>query len=258
MIGNLKSIYMSAIKEGYGIIEAKKDDITNLVFACDEFGDTFLHFALYDENIEAIKYLMESGSYPLAYNSESVHPLAIASKCGNIEILKYLIAKSKCCITEYVEAELFATAAVSGLFDNVKCLLNNNLNCKIPFRNESIVSWALQSENLDIVKLLCEYGAPINDSNEDGITPLYSASAEGLLEITEFLLSRGAEVNKSSNIGCTPLIIASCFGHVEIVKLLLKNGADVDFEDNDKETALSYAIKYGHEKVVNELLTIVN
>jgi hypothetical protein len=52
-------------------------------------------------------------------------------------------------------------------------------------------------------------GADADKAAEDGITPLYAASLEGMNGVVELLLAKGADVDKAAEDGATPLIVAS-------------------------------------------------
>jgi hypothetical protein len=62
--------------------------------------------------------------------------------------------------------------------------------------------------------------------NDDGWTPLHSASREGHVDIVELLIQHGADVNKQTNNQETPLHLASASGKLEILQLLVERGAD--------------------------------
>ena len=66
-------------------------------------------------------------------------------------------------------------------------------------------------------------------------------------------LAGKADVNKADEEGWTPLISASLFGHVEIVKLLLAAGAKKDKITTSGDTALTLATERGHHEIVQLL-----
>lgn len=74
-------------------------------------------------------------------------------------------------------------------------------------------------------------GVDINSADENGLTALHWACANGQLATVEFLVKNGAEVSVCGNQGETPLLLASCYGFLEIVKFILCMGVDINYAD---------------------------
>ena len=88
---------------------------------------------------------------------------------------------------------------------------------------------------------------------EDGVSDLMLASAEGDLQRSKDLVAYGANVNATSYNGSTALMYAARNNHLSIVKLLIENGADKEIENEKKSTALSLSQTYNSNEV-NEYL----
>lgn len=99
----------------------------------------------------------------------------------------------------------------------------------------------------DMVKLLLEHGAKVDQQEENGIlgTPLIFAAIEGNADIARDLLAAGANVNSRTFHGATALIEAVKDKHTALVPLLLQAGADVNAIDNFGYTALWHAASHG-------------
>jgi ankyrin repeat protein len=54
------------------------------------------------------------------------------------------------------------------------------------------------------------------------------------IELVKLLLEYGADVNSKDDDGYTPLSIACKYKNTELVKLLIEHGADIDMVDTDK------------------------
>lgn len=78
---------------------------------------------------------------------------------------------------------------------------------------------------LDVVKLLLEKGAAVNQMDEFGQAPLFLAAGEGHRDVVELLLAKGAAVNQVDQDGLSPLHLAASNGHEDVVKILRMNGA---------------------------------
>lgn len=74
-----------------------------------------------------------------------------------------------------------------------------------------------------------------------GRRALNEAAAGGNLEIIRMLLDAGAQINEKDANGNTPLIAAVMFGKLESIKLLIEKGADPNLPDNRGNSALDYA-----------------
>lgn len=88
-----------------------------------------------------------------------------------------------------------------------------------------------------------------------GNTPLMYACAGGHLDVVEILLQSGANVEDHNENGHTPLMEAASAGYVNVAKVLLENGAGINTHSNEfKESALTLACYKGHLEMVRFLL----
>ncbi|KAK6329945.1 hypothetical protein TWF718_003372 [Orbilia javanica] len=106
--------------------------------------------------------------------------------------------------------------------------------------------------NEDIVSLLLDKGADIEDEGDDGSTALhYATGHEATMKV---LIQKGADLDKPDHAGFTALSYAAKLGAEGITKLLLSAGADAEYKDDDGQTPLSLAAKEGYEIVARHLL----
>jgi uncharacterized protein len=122
---------------------------------------------------------------------------------------------------------------------------------------------AIKTQNIDIVRLLIELGAEVNDEDrimyEDEI-PLSLACSQGNFEIAKLLLDSGAiaDIPKTDPEYLNPLMCAVTSGNFDIVKLLVKRGADVDVIRDAGNSALSIAIQCQHQEIVAYLTPLTS
>ncbi len=83
--------------------------------------------------------------------------------------------------------------------------------------------------NIEIVKLLLEYGADPNFCQRNGETALADAANRGDTKLVNYLLEHGADPNVPTPIG-TPLALADGIG---VMRELLEHGADPNIPDED-------------------------
>ncbi len=88
---------------------------------------------------------------------------------------------------------------------------------------------------------MLDSGANINLQSLNGITPLYTAAAEGHMEAVDVLLRRGAVVDLPNIDGRSPLHSACIQGHEGVLRLLLTAGASTTLEDNQGRCAWNWA-----------------
>lgn len=213
---------------------------------------------------------------------------------------------------EYADIPLYETTNDLKKYRKTKTVYNNaayqkffNYLCdegKIQFTNEEIdngekrklqntykrypINVAARYGNLEIVKLLLSYNADINICEENGNTPLISATQNAYIDVIKELLENNAQINYkndndasalnmaviNNNIeivqellkyhadveitsqGYTPLMYASNFGNLEISQLLISNNANINAQTKDGQTALQFAAINQQKDVVRFLI----
>ncbi|MEJ2719372.1 MAG: ankyrin repeat domain-containing protein, partial [Deltaproteobacteria bacterium] len=120
-------------------------------------------------------------------------------------------------------------ASYRGHRDVVKLLLKRGA-C-IGCGNVPLI-WSARGGNPQVVRLLLDSGAPVDQRDSRGYTALTWASAMGWAATADLLLERGADIDARSESGQTALHIAAANGHGDVVELLLTKGADVNARDN--------------------------
>lgn len=120
------------------------------------------------------------------------------------------------------------------------------------------ISHAIQLHRIDIINLLLEYGANVDEPsyNEKNSfnTPLMIAAWGGNLNEVKLLIDNGASINQQDKgNGYTPLIKAVIQNHIEIVEYLIQKGADILIYSFQKRRALDYAYEKNNKKIINLL-----
>ncbi|RYP14268.1 hypothetical protein DL765_006497 [Monosporascus sp. GIB2] len=117
--------------------------------------------------------------------------------------------------------------------------------------------WAVETGDVEVVKLLLNRGADVAIANKDGWTPLIAASSKGHIDMVRLLLAtNGVNTNLRDNkSGQTPLNWAAANGYETVVQLLLDtNKVDINSRDNNSRTPLQWAVERGYETIVRLLL----
>lgn len=106
---------------------------------------------------------------------------------------------------------------------------------------------------VELVEWLVAGGAPVDEADDAGRTPLSWAAGRGELAEARLLARRGASVQAVDRLGRTPLHYAVFSGETSIVEFLLEAESDVDARDKLGSTALMYACSKNLAEVVRTL-----
>ena len=116
---------------------------------------------------------------------------------------------------------------------------------------------AVSNEKAEEVRELVKSdNVDINSQNNGLGTFLTMAAYMGNVEIIEILLDNGARINQTSFNGLTPLMNAVISRNPAAVKLLVERGADISLETRRKEggvTAKSLAEVIGNHEIIDIL-----
>ena len=189
------------------------------------------------------------------------------------EVLKAVISGNAALLNEILQS-LNSTERISVLAaqDYTDKVLEKKNVISIPCKTTPLIV-AVQTGNLDCVKVLLNYKADIEEQGESFMwnvskfesaytcPPLFLAAANGNLDILSYLFEQGGNVNASSSseyadpwslpsefddylpIWRTPLIVALTNGHNDAFTFLIDKGADVNLQDHVGYTALHHAVE---------------
>ena len=201
---------------------------------------------------------------------------------NSTEVLKAVMSGNSALLNEILQS-LNSTERVSVLAaqDYADKALEEKHVIRIPCKTTPLIV-AVQTGNLDCVKVLLNYKADIEEQGESfrylvfppddmwnvskfesayTCPPLFLAAANGNLDILSYLFEQGANVNASSSseyadpwslpsefddflpIWRTPLIVALTNGHNDAFTFLIDKGADVNLQDHHGYTALHHAVQ---------------
>ncbi|XP_062513087.1 protein fem-1 homolog C-like [Corticium candelabrum] len=163
-----------------------------------------------------------------------VVPLAIASKHGQLDCVRYLLQECK--------------VDIHSRSDIISDTTKKEVKQATPL-------WiASTAGQVGIVRYLVENGANVNSGTETMSTPLRGASFHGHLEIMDFLLKNGANINTPNHIGQSPIMIAALRQQIAAVKLLLLHQADIHQRTQHGYSALHMSASKGNVELLKLLL----
>ncbi|KAJ1736721.1 hypothetical protein LPJ72_001137 [Coemansia sp. Benny D160-2] len=180
---------------------------------------TPLHLAVLNDDIHAVRVLLEHGAYTSITNSRNLTPL---ETCSNEKIARLLTDRAK------VQRAVL-TRDKAG---------------------QTKLHRACNAGDLEQTVSLIKQGADIDMKDNAGWTPLHEASLEGHNDVVLALLRRGADFNARGFGGDTPLHDACANGHVDVVRSLITAGADPHLQNNKSITPESMAKEEDQDDVL--------
>jgi ankyrin repeat protein len=117
----------------------------------------------------------------------------------------------------------------------------------------SAILIAANNGHHEVVEVLLEKGSRMEDSSNNGKTPLHWACHWGHFSVIRLLIEKGANISTRDVMLMTPLMTATLQTHVGIVRYLLTKGADPTSENVYNATALTIA----HNKKDGTLIALL-
>jgi len=205
------------------------DDRTDTHYIHDA---TYLHLAALRNYAKFAKSLIQHGARVEAearlsglYSFEDVTPLHVASLFGSVEVVKLLIESG---------ANVDAMATPGPV---------------------NPLMLAIERNSSSVAELLITSGCSVDMEVDSRMTPLHLCVVKDNLYLVNLLLDAGAPINAQSHhgIGDTALHGAADSGNVEIIRTLLERGANPNIKTADGK----YPLDLSRTKEVYELLQIV-
>jgi len=264
----------------------------------DGNGDTPLANACVLGNVEIAKYLIEHGAEIDSKNQYGWTPLRLASNEGYMPLVNFLLEKGADLSPLYIADKLFLDAAKNGDLDGLKKYLTRGASVNAvdsegntallyvtkpqdkPFINtlemvklliesgadledrntigETALQQAILTKNDSVIYYLIEKGSNLESSDANGNTILITSVLSENLKLLQFLIKKKVDLNILNAQGKSPLYLASEFGKTEAAKILLNYPVEIDLiveeSYNKNYTPLLIASKNGNEKIVSLLL----
>jgi len=188
--GRILRALFTSVEDGLRLLDAEP----GLLNTRTGLGETPLHYLAVENNIEAIKALVErKGADVNTLNDFGGSPLSEAASLGYIELVKYLLS---------VGAKL-----------------------QIPEQKELVLHAAVRSGSTELVKVILDAGAAVNDVESLNETALHVAAEDDRVEIVRLLLAVGADPNAKRIFDETPIDVATRCGATKVQDELLRYSA---------------------------------
>ncbi len=243
----------------------------------DIFDRTLLIFAVINENIDAVKKLLESGADVNQADKRGDTPLHYAARNGFLKIAEILIAHNADVnaitrITRMIippqptdgktqhRVELATDLYVAELNKHPETVgISTKIDTKVSQAYDSggrtPLIFAAINGHVNVVDLLIRKRANVDQASTEGLTPLICAAMnDRYAMVVGRLLKAHAGIDQADIWGMTSLHYAAARGCSDIVRILLRYHADVNKADNWGMTPLHFAALNGHSNIVKMLL----
>jgi len=204
-----------------------------------------------------LKELLGHGADVGATSGSGENPLRAAARAGDVEALRFLLARgaemnavSRTAYSASAEASALMIAAQLGHRDCVEFLLGKGADVQVASDLGNALHFAALTDRKDIGRLLIERGANVNATgkrivsfrNDPGFTPLmYAAMTErNDPALVQLLIDRGADVNARTPAGETALSLARLRGETKVVAALRAAGAEPGAREAETPKATSF------------------
>ena len=253
----------AALKDGANINARLKPGILP-----DSYKDmTPLCLAAYDKNAKMVRFLIDGGADPNAFDFIGFTPLVYAvygyNKPVDISIVKaLLLAKADPNAPTPYHYTPLMKAAEQDLPAVMEMLISFgadvNAKSKIGFTPIDLAADSRQANNIGI---LLRHGSKLPEMEvlkafalETAVTAVEKDTRPDNKEITLMLLKKGVDPNIDFYDGSNALLSAVLLNRFSMVSFLLENGADVNKADNFGFTPLMAAALQGNTDIINLLL----
>eukprot|EP00049_Salpingoeca_infusionum_P014862 m.284501 g.284501 ORF g.284501 m.284501 type:complete len:1109 (-) comp15763_c0_seq1:408-3734(-) len=198
----------------------------------DETGQTALHYACRNKQLDMMRLLLDAKADPEAPGEEDMTPCHVIARYADASAFEVLF--------EYIERKRQTAAATAQ--DEY---------------GSTPMHFACEQEETSALLFLINLGVNVEIPDRVGATPLHWACLDGQKEIVAALIENGADIQAKDAAGATPLQMAASNGHFDVMRLLLARSDEphllVTECDNHGMTSLQYAVQSGVKAAVRVL-----
>lgn len=202
--------------------------------------DAYLHFAIREKDLEALKLLLH-------YCGEKLY--------GNKDTTRLLHKETLVNALDEHGLSALHTAVQMSNIHALQLLLQAGADPNIrDIQGMTVLYFAISiNASTEVVQELIEAGANSNTHGPDGRSPLHIASRRGDISLVRLLLRYGSDANVKSSLGLTPIFEAVESRNSQVVNELLSYGADMTVRSKDGKTVLHKAATQDNTEVLNTI-----
>ncbi|KAH3803694.1 hypothetical protein DPMN_131961 [Dreissena polymorpha] len=193
-------------------------------------GTTLLHKCAMEDNVSAADMLVQSGADVNVVDDDWWTPLHTACSCDSVEVAQLLLNNGANVAAIDVDGFFPLDLAAEGA--EVKSVMQRHLE-QIGMTVDSLHQHRQirPRDMLNNIKGL-PLAADINQLNEEGVSLLHIAAANGYRSCLKALFKYNVDVNRLDWYGWTPLHVAARYNQLRSIEVLLKKKANPNIVDS--------------------------
>ncbi len=240
-------LFNACIHNNFAICEILIQNFSATVAIQNNFGDSPLHYAVRNQNLQLIELLLSYGADLSCVNRNKMTPILEAFKNRNFHTIKLLKARG----ADFVNSQKNSLSPLQVLCETSSCSLECDENLRSilhllleidPSNFDSLMHYAIICDNVEVIELLIS-------GNKDFETSflLHKAISGEAIKIAHKLIELGyCDVNAQDTDGNTPLHIACQQVNPDFVQILLKHNAIQNLKNNEGKPPLQLALNLGN------------
>ncbi|XP_059094121.1 ankyrin-1-like [Tigriopus californicus] len=226
-------------------------------------GWTAIHFGALKGHIDLVKVMVKKYDATVdAVTMKKQTPLHLAALSGKLEMCRLLLdLDASMDSADEMGQKPIHMAATSDKPEVILLFLKArpSLVSSATKDGSTCAHIAAKRGSALVIKELMKFDKSVVLSSKNKITdsaPIHIASEGGHREVVKILLQAGAAVDEENKSGFTPVHIAAKFGHTELIEEFAENGVTMrDPSRKNGMTALHIAAFFGESETTRELLT---
>lgn len=230
--------------------------------AIDEYGKSFLNYAVVMKNIKIVDFLIKK-NIKIDIENDDISILTVCIYYNYDDILKLLLEANKKSIglnlinyrDKNHKTPLHHAIIVKNIYA-IQLLIEYGSNVDLADKDKyNALFYAIKSRSYEITKMIIECINNINAKCHTGENALHFSCSLQLYDISDLLIKYNIDINVHDyNEEITPLHYCVILNNAKLVKLLLDNGANLNLQDVYGNTSLHYSIIENNVEIFNMLL----
>ena len=111
-----------------------------------------------------------------------------------------------------------------------------------------------EAGDVKAMRLLLKQGAYNSQTDHYRLLIFFGAVQKGHCDVVQLLIDNGADINQVNGNGNSALILGAICGHVKAVQLLLDHGADINHANSTELVPIFAAAMHGHAETATLLI----